>query len=129
MGGRIGYPVAMRPLPCLLRILLCLALLANGTGAAFANTRMASEAVAGQGAVPCHEMATMHDAPPVAPPDSHEDCCPPGACLCSCVANASAIAISCVVASTPRPAVLLAVPHDASRASPLLAHLIRPPIG
>ena len=52
MGGRIGYPVAMRPLPCLLRILLCLALLANGTAAAFANARMASEAVAGQGAAP-----------------------------------------------------------------------------
>jgi hypothetical protein len=121
----------MRPLPCLLRILLCLALLANGTVAAFANTRMASEAVAGQGAAaPCHdEMASMHDAPPVAPPGSHDDCCPPGACLCSCVANASAIAISYDVASTPRPAVAPPVAHDASRASPLLANLIRPPIG
>ena len=129
MDGRIGYPVAMRPLSCLLRILLCLSLLANGTATAFANARMGSEGVAQQAAAPCHERMAMHDAPPAAPPASHDDCCPPGACLCSCVANATALPMGHAIAMPPRPAVLSFASHKPSHASPLLANLIRPPIG
>ncbi|MUV14789.1 CopL family metal-binding regulatory protein [Noviluteimonas gilva] len=119
----------MRPFPFLLRILLCLSLLANGTATAFANARMVSEGVAQQVAAPCHEMAATHDAPPAAPPASHDDCCPPGACLCSCLANATALPANHVIAAPPRNAVLSFESRKPSHASPLLANLIRPPIG
>ncbi|MGO4549795.1 CopL family metal-binding regulatory protein [Lysobacter sp. 2RAF19] len=127
----MGYSLAMRPLPCLLRLLLCLALLANGTTTAFANARMALSDVATStqhAAPPCHEATAAHDAP-AAPSASHADCCPPGACMCSCIAQAATLPMPGIVAWMPRPASVSVAARDASRASPALPNLIRPPIG
>ena len=112
----------MRPFAILMRLMLCLALLANGTVSAFANTRMASHAVQ----PPCHEMAMGDHASP--PPASHDECCPPGACLCACVAQVATLPVFefGVVAFAHAPPVAMS---QASHASPALANPIRPPIG
>jgi hypothetical protein len=131
----------MRFRSILLRLLLCLALVANGTSAVYASTMMgagagmdATAAASNDAAPPCDDMPAMahsampadHDAP--APPVSHEDCCPPGACLCSCVSHAPTIPAFGAFAILVRP---WAAPVAALRvwfASPALSHLIRPPI-
>lgn len=137
----------MRPRSILVHLLLCLALLANGTTAAFANARMAFEGAApsttahaastaahDDAAAPCHDMAAMdpatsaHDAVP-ATSASHADCCPPGACLCNCVSQGAAILTVHALALTALPALAPAVPPHVSIASPALQHPIRPPIG
>src|SRR5688500_3820217 len=112
----------MRPRSILLRLLLCLVLLANGASAAFANTRMAVEAGATTAALlageeigpPCHDMgtdlSTVADFDAPSSPASPTDCCQPGACLCSCLAQSTAIlsvhAVTLAEASelAPRPA-------------------------
>lgn len=113
----------------LLRVLLCLALLANGTTAVFANARMALDvdtAMAMQhdgAAPPCHDEAQQQQ------PASHDDCCGTGACLCSCVGTATAFFALDALALTRLPATPPAAMPVASRASPALQHPIRPPIG
>src|SRR5690349_19760069 len=87
----------------LLRLLLCIALAANGASAVYASTMMdASFAASQDGAAPCHDMPSMdahHAAAPASMP-AHDDCCPPGACLCSCVAQAQGlVALPAVAAS------------------------------
>ena len=130
----------MRPRSILIRLLLCIALLANGTTAVFANTRMAFEGVAAPAAAhddaapPCHEMAGMEQATPThddspAKSASHADCCPPGACLCSCVSQGAAILTIHALALTALPTAAPTRPPLVSRASPALQHPIRPPIG
>ena len=136
----------MRPRSILVHLLLCLALLANGTTAAFANARMAFEGAAvpvaahaapttahDDGAAPCHDMAAMeaptaHDAAP-AGSASHSDCCSPGACLCNCVSQGAAILTVHVLALAALPSLAPTVPPHVSIASPALQHPIRPPIG
>jgi len=132
----------MRFRTILLRLLLCIALVANGTSAVYASTMMAvgagmaaTTAFEQHAQPPCHDMpamthaaiATDHVAP--APPISHDDCCPPGACLCSCVSHAPSIvafgAFALPMRPTSAPAAALRVPF----ASPALPRLIRPPIG
>ena len=130
----------MRLRSVLLRLLLSLALVANGSAVVHASARMAFAADAGiamdhKAEPACHDVAGMqdgttvddHDAPP--PPAPHDDCCPPGACHCSCVSHAPTILAVHAMARTARPA---AAPPSARRlphATPALPRLIRPPIG
>lgn len=128
----------MRSRAILLRLLLCLVLVANGTTAAFANARMAmtmgdaAPATQQDAAPPCHDMqaddgaAMDHDAPSTS--DSHEDCCG-SACLCDCVAHATAFLAIDALALTAQPAAPPVSAPQESRASPALPHPIRPPIG
>ena len=137
----------MRPRSILVHLLLCLALLANGTTAAFANARMAFEGAAvptaghaaptaahDDAAAPCHDMAAMeqaataHHATP-AGSSSHSDCCPPGACLCNCVSQGAAILTVHALALAALRSLAPTVPPHVSIASPALQHPIRPPIG
>ncbi|MGO4551443.1 CopL family metal-binding regulatory protein [Lysobacter sp. 2RAF19] len=132
----------MRLRAILLRLLLCVALVANGTSAVYASTMMAfgagmdATAAASQDSKPpCDDMpamahaatATDHGAP--APPVSHDDCCPPGACLCSCVSHAPTIPAFGAFAIPVRPSAAPVAVLRISFASPALPHLIRPPIG
>ena len=121
----------MRSRSLLLRLLLCLALVANGTTAVFANARTALDpdmamAMQHDDAPPCHDAAS-DDAPK--PPVSHDDCCGTGACLCSCVAHAPAVVTVDALVPDARPAIAPASAQPVSRASPALPHPIRPPIG
>lgn len=137
----------MRFRSILVHLLLCLALLANGTTAAFANARMTLEGAAvptaahaapmaahDDAAAPCHDMAAMEQAPTAhhatpAGSSSHSDCCPPGACLCNCVSQGAAILTVHALALAALPSLAPAVPPHVSIASPALQHPIRPPIG
>ena len=120
----------------LLRLLLCLVLVANGTTAAFANVRMAmmdsAAATQQDDAPPCHDMqaddaATMEHATPS--PDSHGDCCG-SACLCDCLAHATAFFLTVdALELAARPAAPPVSAPQQSRAAPALPHPIRPPIG
>src|SRR5688572_1945000 len=104
----------MRFRAILLRLLLCLVLAANATTAAFATTRMAAmggaedtAAMQHDDAAPCHAtqtddgVAMDHEAPVL--PDSHEDCCG-SACLCDCIAHATAFVTVDALAWSPPPA-------------------------
>lgn len=129
----------------LLRLLLSLAFVANGTTAAFANARMAFEmgttpalAEAVESEPPCHDMAAMgdrtehgavadHDSAPPTP--VHDDCCQPGACLCSCLVHVTAfLAVDALGMSAPA-ATQPASTQKQLLANPALRHPIRPPIG
>lgn len=131
----------MRLRAILVRLLLCLALVANGTSAVYASARMAfdsgksSTAMEQEAEPPCHDVADMQDGVMIAdtgsqaPADSHDDCCPPGACLCSCVSHAPTILTVHAIALTTRSAASPVSALRSSHASPALPHLIRPPIG
>ena len=128
----------------LLRLLLSLALVANGTTAAFANACVAFEAditsaVAGatESEPPCHDMAAMggptdqgaaadHAAAPPAP--AHDDCCT-GACLCNCLAHVTAFLAVDALGISPPAATQPASTQESLLANPDLRHPIRPPIG
>ena len=124
-----------------LRLLLCLALVANGTSVAYASARMAFDggmsttAPEQEAEPPCHDMAAMQIGVMVAgsgthaPAGSHNDCCPPGACLCSCVSHALTILPVHAFVLTTQPAASPVSVLRSSHASPALPHLIRPPIG
>ena len=131
----------MRLRAILLRLLLCVALVANGTSAVYASTMMAAgagmdatAAASHDAEPPCDDMPAMthsamtadHDVP--APPVSHDDCCPPGACLCSCVSHAPTIPAFGAFAIPVRPSAAPVAALRVSFASPALPHLIRPPI-
>lgn len=133
----------MRPASLLLRLLLCLSLLANGVGAAHAATGMrlahvAQAAVAAADAGSCHEAAPEASAPASMPlrdpPPAHAgvgdgDCCDGEACDCVCMAQAS-LALPGGFASVATTAHADVVVGDASGLPPpRLPHLIRPPIG
>jgi len=121
----------MRPPSILLRLLLCLALLANGTTAVFASARMTLDshmamAMQHDDAASCHDEANG-EAPKHAA--SHDDCCGTGACLCSCVAHVPGFLTVQALALDARPSVTPPSTRPVSRASPVLPHPIRPPIG
>lgn len=141
--------------PALLRCLLCLTLILNGSGAASAATRMQLAHVAHTPthqmkalrlamhapAAPCREHAGMtampHEAQATAPGDASHgkskhpspDCCRSGGCFCACTPQAAF-----VLAWSEMPGAANA--HDnvgplmaTAHPSPALPHLIRPPIG
>lgn len=132
----------MRFRSILLRVLLCFALVANGTSAVYASTMMAFGADMGVTTIASHDaepacpdmpamahaaLAADHDAP--TPPVSHDDCCASGACLCSCVSHAPTIPPFVAFAIPTRPSAAPVAVLRVSFASPALPHLIRPPIG
>lgn len=138
----------------LLRALLCLSLVLNGSGYAVASTQMqlmhvaatqAALAAAAPAAPPCHEqlhegsavpsMHVMADmASSTACDDGHgsqagPDCCQSSQCACDCLQYATA-----TLADVPAlPAVIEHAaeigPLSPSHVAPALANPIRPPIG
>lgn len=132
----------MRLRALLLRLLLCIAFVANGTSAVHASTSMvsgmASTSAASQSSdASCHDMPamthaamTVDDGTPMTPSSpSHADCCPPGACLCSCVSHASTLPSVQALAMHPEPSAVPVAALRVSFASPALPNLLRPPIG
>jgi len=125
----------------LIRLLLSMALVLNGTVPAMAAVRMqvpagdAGQSSRTQAHAPCHAMASgaMEQAPampqPAKSPQKAPDCCKGGSCTCACVQPAQAppsAAMAPTAAAAPSPAIRpLALGH----ASPALPHPIRPPIG
>ncbi|TBR12794.1 MAG: hypothetical protein EPO46_03980 [Lysobacter sp.] len=141
----------------LLRLLLCVSLIANGVGFAQASVRMqyghpAQEGVgqvptpAQSSAPPCHRDATVQMPSMQAPhamhamdaagssaspasKQSHDDCCKGKTCRCACVQQAPCTFVSLLLPG----AVLLPASQSAARVTlhtqPRLPHLIRPPIG
>jgi len=116
----------------LLRLALCVALVANGTATAMAGVRMAAPAA--QHADHCHDAATASDESGATlehphPGAKHDACCRAGACACHCLPQAQlAIATPIVILPTPLHDSVVHAPV-AARESPRLPHLIRPPIG
>lgn len=119
----------------LLRFLLCLGLLVNGSAQAVALTHSALASHSAREAAPlCHDAHDMKAAGSMA----HEhraaavtkkpDCCKSGVCECAC--SHGAVATMPTLQSPGRPArreALLGL-ADTSYASPALPRLIRPPI-
>lgn len=124
----------MRLFPVLLRLLLCVAILANGVASAQAGVRMALAHPAAQAhaepaaASPCHHHGHVAETAP-APRHATGDCCDGHRCDCPCMGT--------LMQAVAMPAVPQAIAHqpapDAPAAidlpTPRLAHLIRPPIG
>lgn len=129
----------------LLRLLLGLALILNGFGSAWASVQMATahsmtanETTEFVGSAPCagqHGSAMMASEAAVDHHGPHEpghpltDCCDSSACRCACMHGCSSI----VTSTTHEPRIS---PRDlggkllaTGRPSPVLPHLIRPPIG
>lgn len=129
-----------------LRLLLCLVVVLNGTGYAVAATQMHMAHLAmvpaaqqADSASPCHEAAapetagiTVHshdagvsgDDGPAAP-----SCCKSSLCNCDCLQHATA-AMSVVALPAEAPAGAgIAQLRVADRVAPPLPNLLRPPIG
>ena len=139
--------------PVLLRVLLTVALIMNGSGYAIASAHLskAFAYVSHEGRSLAHERmnqplchddqaATLathpHDADqtmrhePGSPESpAHADCCESGACRCACTQAATAAVVmvfardALIVRSNP------SHPLKLGRPAPALQHLIRPPIG
>jgi len=153
-GGMQYHRGIVRIFPVLLRVLLTLALIANGTGSVFAATRMQLESfnthAAGIDPVQseqlaveaCDEHAGMDalameangmpsqmagDAP--VSDDGSPDCCKPGQCMCACmlhgVGGMARVQVMEPLIDRDTTARVLETGH----AAPALPHLIRPPIG
>ena len=147
----------MRFSPLLLRLLLILALTANGTTSAFAATQMQVEYLdaatvdASQDqpasvqavAPPCHEhpatgtlsteiveavTAGMVDAA-VDTDHGSPDCCQSAKCLCACLHNVAATAVSVHLLQVSIDRATSVRILKMGHAEPALPHLIRPPIG
>ena len=146
----------MRTPSLLLRLLLVLALIANGVTGAFAATQMQAVHVAGMAAQekaaaahadapkpPCHEqMAAMGDseaAPQIAPPSALDtdpgtehgssDCCQAANCACACLQHVAATSTSVHALQVRIGRASGVRPLKMGHATPALRHLIRPPIG
>jgi hypothetical protein len=135
--------------PFLLRVLLCVALVLNGTTAAVAAVTLEHQMAGSSETAPasspasahgCHDEASARAPAAVADqaqeapkPGSAEhpapDCCAKATCNCACVQAAQVgspvVATGAVVPKSAQ----LQSPPDARRAEPVLPHLIRPPIG
>lgn len=133
----------------LLRIVLCVGLIANGAGSAQAAARMqlahAEHAVeaappAKVAEIPCHPGA--EPATTVEPPGSHHagmthgsdgpdtrDCCQGNACRCACVQHAPVVFMPVVTPSVVQVHGPVVVAGASQHRPPALLHLIRPPIG
>lgn len=128
-----------------LRVLLSLALVLNGAGAAMAATQMQlgqgiashshAPASSGQSDMPCHTghaghaMTHADHTMPGQPSEAVPDCCQGGICSCACMSVAQAM-----LPGFALPAPLWVQPQGAKplqpgHPNPALTHLIRPPIG
>lgn len=139
----------------ILRLLLCLVLVLNGTGTAWASQAMAVESVAASVAAqrvhvpavseypPCHEQPThvtidvdegdalaVHaGTPPVATGDDGNDCGGADACQCGCAQHhACAVLVAVAFIAPFLPPATSQGTMSTAHAPPSLAHLIRPPI-
>ena len=128
-----------------LRLLLCLMVVLNGTGYAVAATQMhlahVANAVATQEAdavPPCHEAAASknaatsaysHAADPARQADPGvPSCCQSSLCNCDCLQHATAaMAVIALPAGAPIGAGI-AQPRVVDRLAPALPNLLRPPI-
>jgi hypothetical protein len=146
----------MRTPSLLLRLLLVLALIANGVTGAFAATQMQTAHVAGMAVEekavahadaskpPCHEqMAAMGDSeavPQIAPPSASldtdpgtehgsPDCCQSANCACACLQHVAATSASVHALQVSIGRTSSVRPLKMGHATPALRHLIRPPIG
>ena len=121
-------------MPVLLRVLLCLALVANGIASAQAQVRMALTSApvgAPHVAMPCHDDAGDRAMP--AAPDAglpgHDACCQDGRCDCPCApALVQLVLVPRLPDAGPR-ALPAAAPLLQAHREPRLPHRIRPPIG
>ncbi|KLD71682.1 copper homeostasis protein [Xanthomonas pisi DSM 18956] len=132
-------------LPCLLRLLLCLCLVANTATGAWASVGMAMpDRVMPQAAthtvqahvaaaMPCHEAMPAADAARLPDTTRHphahaSDCCKLGSCDCLQHCNLALLTLPAVPTGMPgRSAVPAAL--DAGRGSPAHEQPVRPPIG
>src|SRR5688500_14901628 len=130
----------------LLRLLLSLAVLLNGTTAALAfkhgghdampATTAPALASSTADALPCPEhdqaalMASEDPVTPVPAESGHPplDCCQSGACQCACMHPAPAAAPTIAFAAVSIGHARSARPMPTGHAAPALPHLIRPPI-
>lgn len=135
----------MRPSGIVLRLLLCLALVVNGLVPAMASPRVAANRVghdmamrgASAAAAPCHETGMAME-PATAPKHAHAlvaphkhitpDCCQSGLCACACTPLAQAVFAVVPSFARANSHAMRQAPLATPRASPLLLHLIRPPI-
>lgn len=134
------WPVPIRDV--LLRILLCIALIANGatTGVPAhaghdgmaAPAEVAQSSVSDAGKLPCDEHPRGAEALPSTPADADgapSDCCASDACRCACM-HAGHVALASVVqTAADKPHAAAMRPLSSGHAAPALPHLIRPPIG
>ncbi len=144
----------MSPWSVLLRMMLIVALVLNGAGAAAASVTMLQAPMPGtashaahamqatsamQDGMPCHDMAQMTEKP-VSPEiavqvpghpgkPSAPDCCKSGTCQCACVQAAHAALPAMLAFALASPHSDVAHPMPAGHADPALPHLVRPPIG
>jgi hypothetical protein len=136
----------------LLRLLMCVTLILNGSAAAMASVGMPLEhahamamnpgsmsSVAESGheaSPPCHESMAVdtagHPSPAPAPEQTPDpgspDCCTSGSCMCACAQHGFATSVAAfrveVVSARSGPVHPLSTGH----AEPAQPHLIRPPI-
>jgi hypothetical protein len=138
----------MSPASILLRIVLSLSFVLYGIGGSLAATEMALGSVAApSGAAPvaatpvvahsgCHDHASMpHQQQPARSaepsgklPAGHSDCCGVGLCGCACAQLPSLAALELLIVPPRLERQRVSNAVDANRPSPVLPHLIRPPI-
>lgn len=136
------YTGGVRLLPLLMRLLLCLALVANGIAGAQASVRMAyahatpARMIAAvddtSDVPPCHrhhETAPVAAAHDEAPMPGHGDCCKDGRCDCPCAPSLLQAALAMRLPVRPGTASVQISPPTSAHRAPRLPHLIRPPIG
>lgn len=121
----------------LLRVLLALALVVNGTTGAAAAVHAHADAVAdaamashGMGS-DCHGDGTAPDAPAEPPAMPADDCagCAAGGCDCACVSLAHVALPASMTGFSVAPRAAPASAPANTRAAPPLPDPIRPPIG
>ena len=109
------------------RLLLAVAIVLNGMGAAVAGAPH-------DHAPPCHghAMVAEHAVDDAPQPDHRQppaqDCCEAGQCACACMQPVQAPPPARIAAAAP-PGVPVASPPASGRCGPALPHPIRPPIG
>lgn len=139
----------------LLRVLLTVALILNGSGYAVASSHMQMDHMVGAGGAPAfaedsagtaesgcseHHRSTVPvagnagadavvDAASAKSSAPSPDCCKSGACRCVCVQQAQAAVPALALQPALVEHVRSLIPMDSDYASPALPHLIRPPIG
>ncbi len=144
----------MSPFALLLRILISISLILDGTGTAVSATRMVVEHAATTHSMPvranvtaaamrpCHHQdsmavaagttqAAMAEVPSAGTKSSHrsKDCCRSGNCGCACLQGTPAAMVALTLPRAVLIDVAIASPIKPGHASPALPHLIRPPIG
>lgn len=128
----------------LLRLLLCISVILNGSGYAVAATQMelaqrAAHAAETASVPPCHEGADAAavpasdgmTTPSKATPDPHgegTDCCQSALCSCDCLQHATVAIAVAVIPSGLQPARYTASPRETRPAARPFHVPLRPPI-